>query len=124
MQGINKYWKEGKYIDLWSVNHLLSGVVLAAILYHFHIEFSTALIISLALFVGWEILEKLIGINEHFSNICMDVICDTAGFLMTSYFYLVLSRPFTITTSIIFALLFTTFNIWGYSAYEKRSKLE
>src|SRR5579872_1728491 len=117
---INDFWKEGKYLDLWSVNHLLSGVLLGVILFYFHLHFFPALVISLVLFVGWEVIELLIGINEHFTNIVMDVVCDTAGFLLTAYFHFALGKSISIMGFVIIGVIFLLFNLWGFLAYEKR----
>ena len=117
---INQYWKEGKYVDLWSINHILSGVVVGALLFRFGLNFHWAIIVSLALFVGWEIFEIVIGIKEHMTNIVMDVVFDLVGFLLTSYHYLALHRPFSLRTTVVFIVVFLSFNLWGFLAYEKR----
>ncbi len=124
MLKINDYWKEGKYFDLWSINHVLSGIVLGIILFYFGLSLVPSIIIALVLFVGWEVAEVLLGIKEHTPNMIMDVCCDFAGLIITSYFYFVLLKPFSQTTSLIFLALFIGFNLWGFVAYEKRHRLE
>jgi len=121
---INDYWKEGKYVDLWSIPHILSGIVLGAILFSLGVSFVPSLVISLVLFVGWEAVEVFVGIKEHITNMTMDVVCDLLGFFITSYFYFILLKPFSLITILIFVGLFVIFDLWGFTAYEKRHRLE
>ncbi len=124
MLKVNDYWKEGRYFDLWLINHVLSGIVLGIVLFYFGLSLILSLIVALILFVGWEVAEILLGIKEHTPNMIMDVGCDFAGFAITSYFYFVLLKPFSLTTSLVFFILFIGFNLWGFIAYEKRHRLE
>jgi hypothetical protein len=117
---INQYWREHRYVDLWSINHILSGVVLGALLWPLGVSFGVSLIIAVVLFVGWEVVEILIGIKEHMPNMVMDVVCDLAGFFVTGYWYFVLGRPFSPVTIGIWIAVFIAFNIWGFIAYEER----
>jgi len=116
---LNQYWKEGKYVDLWSINHVLSGVVLGAILGNFNAPFGWSLLLAIALFVGWEVVEVLIGIKEHMPNMVMDVVCDLAGFLAIAWWFAEVS-DISWTATAAWILLYTMMNIWGFIAYEAR----
>lgn len=120
MHRINRYWKEGRYIDLWSINHVLSGVVLGALAWSFGMSFGWSLLLALALFVGWELLEIAVGIKEHMPNMVMDVVCDLFGFLAAAYWFFILEKPFSPTATAAWILLFIALNIWGFVAYEER----
>lgn len=122
MLKINDYWEEGKYIDLWSINHVLSGVVLGAFLFNFGIPFWWALAFSLLLFILWEVVEVIVHIKEHPSNMITDVVCDALGFLFVAYVYFVMREPFTWMATIIWTLDFLAFNLWGYLAYQDRKR--
>lgn len=117
---INRFWREGRYLDLWSVNHVLSGVVLAALFYHFAVPFYLGLCIAIFLFVGWEVAEVLLGIKEHVPNMVTDVICDLAGFLAISYYITYLNYPLSWYETSIWITIFMIFNVWGFFAYEER----
>lgn len=117
---INKYWKEGRYLDLWSINHVLSGVVLGAILFGLGAPFNWSLLVALALFVGWEVAEISLGIKEHMPNMITDVICDLFGFLLIAYWFFVKGSTLSFTATLAWILLFIIFNIWGFIAYEAR----
>lgn len=124
MEWLNERWKEGRYIDLWSVNHILSGVVLAALLFNFSVGFWPAFIFATILFVGWEVYEVLVGIKEHTSNMVMDVVCDLAGFLYVAFAYFVQGEPFTWMGTALVFVDFMAMNLWGYLAYQERKRYE
>lgn len=117
---INRYWREGKHFDLWSINHLLSGVVLAAVLFNLNVDFKMALLAATVLFVGWELFEIAIGIKEHLPNMIVDVLCDLFGFLAVSYFYFIVGNTLSWNATFVWIAIFAVFNIWGFIAYEKR----
>lgn len=117
---INDYWREGKYIDLWSSVHVLSGIVVGALLFNFGVDFRWSLIIALVLFIGWEVFEILVDIKEHMSNMVTDVACDLVGFFFVSYYYFVLLKPFSWQTTFIYIGIFLLMELWGFLAYEKR----
>lgn len=120
LKQINQYWREGHFVDLWSINHFLSGVVLASIIFHFDISFTFGMVIAFILFVGWEVAEVALGIKEHAPNMAMDVVCDFAGFLLLSYYLISLGNPLTWWMTLGSITLFMIFNIWGFFAYEVR----
>lgn len=73
-------WREGKYLDLWSVPHLLSGVALALALYVLGFEVRSAFIISFLLLVGYEMFEVIAKIDETRWNRTLDVVVGMASF--------------------------------------------
>jgi hypothetical protein len=119
IQKLNECWKEGRYADLWSINHFLSGVVLGALLLTFGVSFGWSLLISLVLFVGWELVEILMGIKEHMPNMVTDVLFDMAGFLAVAW-YLSAIAPLSWTAITVIIIVFMIFNVWGFIAYEER----
>jgi hypothetical protein len=119
IQKLNEYWKEGRYADLWSINHFLSGVVLGALLFTFGVSFSWSLLIALVLFVGWELVEILMGIKEHMPNMVTDVLFDMAGFLAVAWYFSAVA-PLSWTAMAVIIIIFMIFNIWGFIAYEER----
>lgn len=119
MHKINQYWKEGKYLDLWSVNHVLSGVVLGSLLLSFGVSLNSSLAVAIILFVGWEIAEIFMGIKEHTPNMVADVVCDLAGFAAVALWFAKVG-PIAWTTTAIWILIYIVLNIWGFIAYEAR----
>ncbi len=33
------FWKEGKYFDLWTINHIFYGILAAMLVYYLNISF-------------------------------------------------------------------------------------
>ena len=50
-------WREGEYLDLWSLPHLLSGALLACFVYLLHLQFWYAVILAFILLTAYEIFE-------------------------------------------------------------------
>lgn len=87
-------WREGKYIDLWSVVHLLTGVSFG--LGMFFLKFGTApsALIVFILLVAYELWEALVKIEETPQNRMMDVVLGMTSFIPT-FFYLAPLLPQT-----------------------------
>lgn len=120
MKTLEHHWKEGKYFDLWSITHTLSGVVLASILFYFEMNVLIATVIALMLFVGWEAVEVALGIKEHLTNMIMDVLFDLAGFFIVLYYCLGLGKEIGLPGVVYSSIAFLIFNLWGYLAHKKR----
>lgn len=83
---LSPLWKEGLVVDLWSINHLLFGVIAASFCIWFRLGFWTSVTISLVVMILWEIFEIWHdSIFEHNPNIIFDVILGLVGFLITYY---------------------------------------
>lgn len=115
-------WAEGKYFDFWSVNHFLSGVVVAAALLLFNVSFWPALVIAFLIFVAYELLEVALQIEEHMANRVTDVAVDVLGFFAAVYVFLILEKPLNVTFLVIVVLLLIVLTILGYDAWVKRTK--
>jgi hypothetical protein len=77
-------WREGKYIDLWSLVHLLSGFILAGWLSFIGAPLHASVGIATIIFAVWEIFEHVYKI-EVTSNQITDLIVNYVGFFI---FYL------------------------------------
>lgn len=115
-------WVEGKYFDLWSVNHFLAGLLIAATLFLLKISLFPAFLIAFLLFIAYEIFEVAAQIEEVFTNRLVDVIVDVAGFSAATYFFFVRGQPFSVPAIIIIVLLFVVLEIMGFTAWVKRTK--
>ena len=115
-------WKESKYFDLWSINHLLSGGVLAGLFILFGLKFGVGLLISFVLMLTWELYEFFGPIKERISNQAMDMIEGVLGFLIA--YPLILNSNFIsrIVSFSILTFLFLFLEIWGFLAYKKRNR--
>ncbi len=116
-----KIWAEGKYLDFWSINHTLSGGVLASLFFLLKVQFWPSLFISFLFLLAWEIYEVLRKIKESAWNKFFDVATGVLGFFATHYL-IALDVFKTINIFWTVSLLFAFLEIWGYKAYvTKRS---
>lgn len=120
-----KLWSEGKYIDLWTIPHILAGVVLAGFLDWLGFPFWSNFLISSFFIIGWEFFERrFLNIHEHLTNKIMDVLTGWLGFLVTysliTRFSLEKLAPYLISLTVVYLLL----NLWGFLAYKRRKLQE
>jgi len=76
-------WREGKYLDLWSVPHFLSGIVVGWSLYAIGFGFKESAVISFLLLVLWECFELFAEIEEGWINRGLDVVVGMVSFAPT-----------------------------------------
>ncbi|HYO45995.1 MAG TPA: hypothetical protein VEY33_04820 [Gemmatimonadota bacterium] len=72
-------WREGKYVDLWSVVHLLAGILLSSLLFRAGLSLFGAVAITLAALAGYEVVEKLAAVEEHATNRIVDILFGLGG---------------------------------------------
>ena len=118
-------WREGEWVDLWSVVHFLSGISLGFCLYIVHFGAAASVVLALVLLTAYEMWEAMVQIEETPANRFMDVVVGMASFLPT--FFLV--GPVLSTTQFIFVSgLILTVNIvmsvFGWQASQKAAALE
>lgn len=113
-----RIFKNGKYLDLWSVNHTLSGIVIAGPLYYLSIPLIYSFLISLVLMVSWELYEIIFKIAETWQNRTTDVITGVLGFSFIWYLYTRTANTSEVLIYIVALSLFLLLEIWGYIAYK------
>lgn len=74
-------WREGKWLDLWSVVHFLSGLSVALGLSVFGFGLWPTFIIATLLFIAYEMWEAMEKIEETPQNRFMDVVVGQVSFL-------------------------------------------
>jgi hypothetical protein len=79
-------WREGKWLDLWSVVHFLSGVSLGLGISFFKFGTVSSVIIVFLLLVAYEMWEAMVKIEETPQNRFMDVVVGMVSFLPTFFF--------------------------------------
>ena len=78
-------WREGKWIDLWSVVHFLSGISIGLGFRFLHLGAFPSVAIVFVLLVAYEMWERLMGMEETFVNGCVDVVIGMLSFLLTFF---------------------------------------
>jgi len=111
-------WQEGKYLDIWSIVHLISGVLLGSLLIILGIGFWSGLGIATVLLILWEIFEIVAGGDEFLRNRIVDVIIGLIGYLIAWSFYgQVKTEKHKKTALFILKILIVVsiiLNIWGW----------
>jgi len=80
-------WREGKWLDLWSIVHLLSGISLGLGISFFHFGAPASITIVFLLLTAYEMWEAMVKIAETPQNRFMDVVVGMASFLPTFLFF-------------------------------------
>ena len=76
-------WREGEYLDLWSVPHFLSGMAVALGLAILGLTLPVATAVAFVMLVAWEFFEYFADIEEGRMNSMMDVVVGMFSFAPT-----------------------------------------
>ena len=111
-------WQDGRYLDVWSVVHTISGFLVGGFLIILGVSFWSGLGIATILFIIWEVYEVLIGNIETLSNRIVDVIIAVIGYLIAWAFYgQVKTEKHKKTALLVLKILVVVsiiLNIWGW----------
>lgn len=118
-------WREGEWLDLWSVVHFLSGMSTGFAIFFFNFAPVPATIIAFLLFTAYEMWEALAHIEETPANRFMDVVVGMVSFLPT-YFFLAprLSESGFISTAGTILIINIVLSVVGWRASKKAAALE
>ncbi len=118
-------WREGKWLDLWSVVHFLSGVSIGFGFHFIHFGGVATIVIVFLLLTAYEMWEVIVRIEEAPTNRVMDVVVGMLSFLPTFYFLdPVLSTPVLLFTFSSIFTLNVVLSGFGWSASQKATTLE
>lgn len=76
---------EGRYLDWWSIPHVIGGVVLGL--------FDIGLVWVVLLVVWWECVESVSRVYEHVTNRVVDVVIAVTGWALAQW---LVQRAFTV----------------------------
>lgn len=117
-------WREGKYLDLWSVPHFLSGMMVALGLYLLNFSGVSAFIIALLLLIIYELFEVIAKIEETRLNSFIDIVVGMTSFTPT----FLLSSFFSYTDLVLVLVCISVINgilsFFGWRASYKAAVLE
>ena len=111
-------WGDGKYIDLWHLNHFLAGVLCAGLIIFLNIDMVSGFLISLVLMLSWEVYEIINNIQETQFNRTMDILLGILAFFLT---YLWPRKSLGILF-MISGIVWVILELWGYWAYKQKSR--
>lgn len=110
-------YKEGVFVDMWTVAHILFGLICFFIIYENIKNFKKSLLIIFLLAVFWEFIEIKINVEEFFSNRIVDVLVTLIAFFVI---YFLSKKNKVIKNKILFyVILFVYFcvNFFGWFGY-------
>ena len=118
-------WKEGEYVDLWSMVHFLVGMIAGFVPIFFNISFVLALVIFSVLIGVWGIMKLILRHSTFKVNSFLDAVIGATGFASTT---LVISFGYTeqavIESSFIgIVLSIVILSIRGWFVYRMKTRL-
>src|SRR3989344_49492 len=117
-------WRDGDYLDLWSVPHFLSGIAVAFSLYFFGFATNAAFTIAFLVLVAYEMFEVIAKIEETRFNRVLDVVVGMASFTLTFLLAPMFPQLYVIVLFIIVLALDGVLSFFGWQASQKASILE
>jgi len=116
-------WKEGKYVDLWTIPHVIFGGISMFIFSYLGLNLLLNFLISVFIMVFWEFFELyFLGVKEHLPNKVMDVVTGIIGFGIMYY----LARTYELSSLWIYfwimLVVWLALNLFGLYASRKRNK--
>lgn len=118
-------WREGVWLDLWSVVHLLSGTLVGFVLYLLNFSGEASAVIAFLLFVLYEMWEVMVQIEETPTNRMMDVVVGMVGYGI-SYFGIApyCSQIQVVGMFVVLACVDAVASTFGWIASRKAAILE
>src|SRR3989338_720909 len=105
-------WRDKKYFDLWHVNHILAGCLLAGLTYFMEMSFSIALGASLIPMIWWEIYERKRGVKETWQNGVNDMLTGILGFVIIYKLYQDSTAFFKKISFTALAIIWIVLELW------------
>jgi len=113
-----RLWKNGKYVDLWSVVHFVAGMVLWYSVAFTGFSFFSCFIFAFILMVLWEFCEWLCKIQESIYNKITDIIIGLIGFIVANSLFVKFNYNNLLISFILLLFLLCVFNAWRRFAYK------
>jgi len=118
-------WREGEWLDLWSVVHFFSGSLIGLGFYFLHVGAFAGVMLALTLLIAYEMWERLMQMEETFANGCMDVVVGMFSFLLTFFMLAPLLSGAVLLCVFGFVLgVDTVMSVFGWRASQKAAALK
>jgi hypothetical protein len=118
-------WREGKWIDLWSVPHFLSGLSIGLGFFILRIDILGSIALVLVSLVAYEMWEAMVRIQETPTNRFMDVVVGMVGFLPAFFLFAPrLSEAPLVLTFVGVLAVDIVMSVFGWRASQKAAALE
>ena len=83
MNILKKFWWDGKFLDLWSIPHLLFGIVTILLFNQIGLDLVGGLFLTLLIAFLWEIFEYSKRWHEFLTNSLSDIVVAIIGYTIT-----------------------------------------
>ena len=113
-------WREGNWLDLWSIVHLLSGTLVGIGFYFLGFGALASTALALVSLTAYEMWEMLVRIEETPTNRLMDVVVGMAGFVPAFFLFAPALSPLRLI--VVFGTVFAidiTMSTFGWRASQK-----
>lgn len=117
-------WREGKWLDFWSVVHFFSGVAIGFLPRYLELNAFAAYAIALLLMISYEMFEALAKIEETPQNRMMDVVVGMASFIPAYYLNPFLPISWSIVLCVFFFFIVSISSFIGWRASKKAAAFE
>ena len=117
-------WREGKYLDLWSIPHFLSGMMIALLTHLLGFETVLAFAIAFIGTAGYELWEGWIGIEETRMNRFLDVVVGMMSFTPTFLLASMFSQMIDLSILLFVGTCDAVLTYLGWKAAQRAAVLE
>jgi uncharacterized protein YacL len=118
-------WREGAWLDLWSVVHVLSGLLLGFFFYYLDIHAIFGVLLAVLVLTVYELFEMFVEIYEAPTNRFMDVVVGIVGYLLA--FFLIsplLAKEYLVLTFVCMFIVNSVMSIIGWRASQKAAAFQ
>lgn len=112
-------WKHGKYIDMWSLVHFLSGFLLGGLFYWLGTNLVLTVVFSIGILILWEFFEFATGIIEPSPNVIFDIVTGLGGLLISISLYYWLNFSFNLSFFVTVLIVTSVLAVWGFTDFLK-----
>jgi hypothetical protein len=113
-------WRHGQFADFWTINHFLAGVL--GTMMGLFLGLPWPLLVSLltALFIAWEVFERVTGVGETLGNQITDVASSLMALILSGYVFALIPELLSYSLFSMVVLAFGGLELWGYLAWRRR----
>ena len=117
-------WREGRYLDLWSAPHFLSGIAVALGLHIIGFETLFVLVVGFLLLIAYEVSEYVVHIQETRTNRGLDVVVGMTSLVLVLFLAPRFGTEEIITTFVFVTAVDAVLSWFGWRASRKAAVLE
>ncbi|MBY0472670.1 hypothetical protein K2Q00_00070 [Patescibacteria group bacterium] len=113
-------WR-GRYADLWTLPHVISGFFIAYVTYLMPMEYGSAFWMTFSIGIGWELLERITRLSrtEAYTNSLSDIVGAQLGFVAGWWLFAHITNPaFASVVILLLCALFCLVCLFGYRAFK------